>query len=143
MNIELTKANDSDLEFLIKLRSLTMANQLNKIGIILSQEENLLRVKSNFESIFIIQQLDENIGMIKYIKTENFIEIIQFQILPSYQRKGVGKYVINQLCLTAKSSDKKLKLKVLKDNPAKKLYEQFNFVVVDSDEHEFHMQYDA
>ena len=143
MEIELKKINDSDLNFLINLRNLTMFDQLKKAGIKLSEQENLLRVKSYFENTFIILLSDTKVGMIKYIETYSRLEIIQFQILPSFQRKGIGMAVINQLCSYTGYSGKELKLKVLKGNPAKCLYEKIGFKIVGSDEHEFHMQYIA
>ena len=143
MKLELKKVNDSDLDFLIELRNLTMIDQLEKAGFKLSEQENLLRVKSYFENAYIILQSDNKAGMIKYIETDYCLEIIQFQILPTYQRKGIGKAVINRLCADVRLSGKKIKLKVLKTNPAKDLYEQIGFKTVDSDEHEFFMQYIA
>jgi len=58
-----------------------MDKQLEEAGINLSNKEHLLRVKSYFDSAYIIQQSSQNIGLLKYIETELEIEIIQFQVL--------------------------------------------------------------
>ena len=127
MDIELTKARDVDTNFLVQLRKLTMVEHLEKAGLYLSEEEHLSRVKIHFDSSFIVKQKEEQVGAIKYVETSNEIEILQLQILPNHQGKGIGKQLMNYMIQVSSSLNKDLILRVLKENPARYLYERFGF----------------
>jgi len=140
MDIELTKARDVDTNFLVQLRKLTMVEHLEKAGLYLSEEEHLSRVKINFDSSFIVKQKEEQVGAIKYVETSNEIEILQLQILPNHQGKGIGKQLMNYMIQVSSSLNKDLILRVLKENPARYLYERFGFQTIGEDQYEFHMK---
>jgi ribosomal protein S18 acetylase RimI-like enzyme len=143
MTLEFRKIIDSDIGFLVKLRELTMIEQMEKAGLCLSNQENLSRVRSYFDSTYIIYQSNVKVGMIKYFETKNTLKIVQFQILPPHKNQGIGKIALNNICSKYEFSDKIIKLKVLKDSPAVKLYERIGFQIFDADEYEFYMQYNA
>lgn len=138
--LELIKAQESDKDFLFKLRKATMVEHLEKMGIFLSDEEHLSRINFQFDSAYILLKSNQKAGVLKYIETEHSIEILQIQVLPKYQSYGIGKSVIKDLIETVKTSDKNIILKVLKENPARYLYERIGFNTVDEDKYEFHMQ---
>ncbi|WP_299246934.1 GNAT family N-acetyltransferase [uncultured Aquimarina sp.] len=140
MNIKLVKAKDSDMLFLVKLRKLTMVEYLEKAGLHLSDDQHLSRVKIHFNAAYIIKQLDERVGLLKYIETKDSIEILQFQILPKYQGKGIGNYLLNYVIKLSESLNKNILLKVLKENPARYLYERNGFDIYDEDQYEFHLE---
>jgi len=141
MDIKLVKAKDSDTLFLLKLRKLTMVEYLKKAGLYLTDDQHLSRVKIHFNAAYIIKQLDEKVGLLKYIETKDAIEILQFQILPKYQGKGIGNYLLNDMIKLSGSLDKNILLKVLKENPARYLYERNGFCIIGEDQYEFHMQF--
>ncbi|WP_024768570.1 GNAT family N-acetyltransferase [Aquimarina macrocephali] len=138
--LELIKAKESDKDFLFNLRMATMVEHLQKMGIFLSDEEHLSRIDFQYDSAYVILKSNQRAGVLKYIETGHAIEILQIQVLPEYQGHGIGKYVIKDLIETAKASNKNMILKVLKENPAKYLYERMGFKTVDEDKHEFHMK---
>ncbi|MFD2563491.1 GNAT family N-acetyltransferase [Aquimarina rubra] len=140
MHIELVKAQNKDIVFLVKLRKLTMVKHLEKAGLHLSDDQHLSRVKFHFNEAYIVKQLDERIGLLKYIETSNAIEILQLQILPSYQRKGIGNFLLNHMIQLSKSLHKSLVLKVLKENRARYLYERNGFKTIGEDRYEFYME---
>ncbi|MDY8135292.1 GNAT family N-acetyltransferase [Aquimarina sp. 2201CG5-10] len=140
MEIELIKAQDTDKDFLLRLRKLTMVEHLEKAGLYLSDEEHIQRIKKYFECSRIILYLTKKAGLIKYLETDDTIEILQLQVLPEYQGKGIGKHLLNELYTKARGREKKLTLKVLKDNPAKHLYERTGFKVIGEDDYEYYMK---
>lgn len=140
MNIELVLAKDTDKTFLLNLRKLTMIEHLKTAGLFLSDQDHLNSLEKHFENSYIITSSKQKIGLLKYIETEKKIEIIQFQVLPEYQNKGIGTYLLNHLFSIAIKSSKPLELKVLKENPARYLYKEFGFKIIDEDSHEFYMQ---
>lgn len=138
--IELIKALESDKDFLLDLRKVTMTKYLEESWIFLTEKDNIDRVNSDFENAFIIILDNKKIWLIKYVILENYIEIIQFQILPNFQWKWIGKKVLNILNWISNELSKSLFLKVLKNNPAINLYKRFWFEIIWEDEIEFFME---
>ena len=138
--LKLVKAEESDKNFLIGLRKSTMIEHLEKAGIYLSEEQHISRVNFKYENTYLIYTSNQKVGMLKYIENENSIEILQLQIIPDYQGLGIGKRIINQVTDICKISNKILTLKVLKENPAKHLYQNIGFTIVGEDQHEFFME---
>lgn len=139
MKIELTKAKDADKQFLLHLRKSTMADHLKAAGLFLSDNDHMDRVQFQFENAFIIVSGNQRLGLLKYLDQEKEMEILQLQILPVHQGKGIGKQVIDFLTLKGEKENKNLRLKVLKQNPARHLYERNGFTIVDKDDYEFYM----
>ncbi len=138
--LKLVKAKEQDKNFLLRLRKLTMVEHLEKSGIYLSDEEHLSRIDFHYDSAYVILNSTEKVGLLKCIETEKTIEILQIQVLPKYQGQGIAKCLIKNLTIKAETSHKSLTLKVLKENPAKYLYERIGFNIINEDQYEFHMQ---
>ncbi|WP_282088563.1 GNAT family N-acetyltransferase [Aquimarina algiphila] len=138
--LKLVKAKEKDKNFLLHLRKLTMVEHLEKAGIYLSDEEHLSRINFHYDSAYLILKSTEMAGLLKCIETEKTIEILQIQVLPKYQGQGIAKRLIKDLAIKAETSHKNLTLKVLKQNPAKYLYERIGFNITGEDEQEFHMK---
>ncbi len=138
--IKLIKAVEDNKGFLLDLRKITMTKYLEESWIFLTDNEHLDRVISDFENAFIIFLSNEKVWLIKYVILENYIEIIQFQILPEFQGKWIWTEVLNILSWISNDLNKKLFLKVLKSNPVINLYEKFWFKLVGEDEIEFFME---
>jgi len=60
-------------------------------------------------------------------------------IAPAHQNLGVGSILLKQLIERARMSKKLFKLRVLRVNPARRLYERHGFVVSHSTDHHHHM----
>ncbi|MEW7289599.1 GNAT family N-acetyltransferase [Aquimarina sp. 2304DJ70-9] len=140
MKIELVKAKETDKNFLLDLRKLTMVKHLEKAGIYLSDEEHVARAHDFFEATQILINSSERIGVLKCLETQNSIEIVQLQILPQYQGMDIGKGIANDVISKAQSKNKSVTLKVLKENPARYLYERIGFKITGEDQYEFHMK---
>jgi ribosomal protein S18 acetylase RimI-like enzyme len=67
--------------------------------------------------------------------------LVQLQIDPHYQGRGLGEQIIKTLLAGAQADALPVSLKVLKGNPAKRLYERLGFREISSDEREFHMRW--
>ena len=101
MDLTLLKATASDKTYLLSLRKLTMSEHLARVGRLYSDEQHLARIEIHYEFAKIIYYRNEKVGTIKYLTHEKSIEIMQIQIHPEYQGKGLGKalmkYSISQL----------------------------------------------
>jgi ribosomal protein S18 acetylase RimI-like enzyme len=142
--IELTyrKCLNTDIEYLLWLRKKTMDEHLINSGINVSDDNHLNRIMFKFDQAKIIILNQQKIGLLKISEHQNNIEIIQIQIEPLYQGKGIGQKIIKSII--ERSSDEKLPvtLSVLKRNKAKKLYESIGFKVIIENEQSFIMRHE-
>ena len=81
---------------------------------------------------------NEKAGAVKFLQSNEKLELLQLQITPKYQGFGLGRKVILHLLALAVNSP--VLLSVLKDNPAFNLYNSLGFQVFGEDQYEFHMQ---
>lgn len=136
----LRPATAKDLRWLLNLRRETMAEHLKNSGMSVEEAELKKRILYNFEDTKIIIQNDKQIGMIKVKENKEFYELIQIQISPKYQGKGLGKRVIEDLITEAQQKNLPLHLSVLKTNPAQSLYEALGFEAYDEDDQSIKMK---
>jgi len=134
------KATQTDIDYLLRLRKQTMNEHLINSGMDVSEENHLKRIMYQFDNAKIIYLNAKKIGLLKVSESQNKIEIIQFQIDPKYQQKGIGQIIIKSII--KKSSKKKLPviLSVLKVNKAKRLYERIGFNIIEENENSFIMK---
>lgn len=130
MQLSFKKARSADFDYLLWLRKETMNPHLEKAGFSTNEENHLKALNYRFEGAKIIF-LNNEVGLLKTSTGDNFIEIIQFQIAPKYQGKGLGMRIIAKLIAEAPENVDFLLLSVLKENNAKKLYEKAGFVVTE------------
>jgi len=129
-NIKYRPALKSDLEFLLDLRIQTMNAHLTASSLPVSDEAHLQRINYQFEHALIIEIDKRAIGLLKIVRQADDIELIQIQIAASYQGKGIGRRILNDLIEEAIESEKTITLSVLKTNKAKNLYSNVGFKIV-------------
>lgn len=61
---------------------------------------------------------------------EDELFLSELQLLPQFQRRGIGSVIIRQLQSEAKSRGIPLRLQVLRDNQARRFYERLGFIVI-------------
>jgi GNAT superfamily N-acetyltransferase len=80
------------------------------------------------------------IGTIAATETKDCIEVGQFFILPDYQNRGIGTYLLQSILDKADQLAKDVTLRFLKNNPVKSLYARNGFRVVDTNEILYYME---
>jgi ribosomal protein S18 acetylase RimI-like enzyme len=138
--ISYRNCDDNDIGYLLWLRKETMNLHLNNSGFNLDDESHLKRIMYEFESAKLIYLNDKKIGLLKILENEKSIEIIQIQIEPKNQGKGIGEKIIKTIIENNLIKKKPIFLSVLKQNNAKKLYEKIGFRIKTEDEHSFIME---
>lgn len=133
------KATEQDIEFLLRLRTETMVEHYLKAGKEVNEENLLSRIKYHFEYAKIIFLNNEKIGLLKVSEHDDEIEIIQIQIVPNYQNKGIGRQIIQTILQEAFSKKIPVKLSVLKVNKAQNLYKNLGFEIYDENEFSYFM----
>lgn len=130
LNIKYRPALKSDFNFLLGLRIQTMNPHLIASSLPVSDEAHLQRIEYQFKHATIIEINKRAIGLLKVHRQANNIELIQIQVAPSYQGKGIGRRILNDLIKEAIESEKSITLSVLKTNQAKNLYLSVGFKIV-------------
>ncbi|RQO38265.1 N-acetyltransferase [Chryseobacterium sp. KBW03] len=142
MNLDLhyKKADDTDIDFLLDLRIKTMNPHYKTSGLSTDRETTMQRVLYQFEKANIIFLDNQPIGLLKLDRTFTNIEVLQLQIDPSQQGKGLGKKILSDILEEASLAGKTVSLSVLKTNKAQHLYTSLGFRIVDEDEYSYFME---
>ncbi|HYX93159.1 MAG TPA: GNAT family N-acetyltransferase [Myxococcaceae bacterium] len=70
-------------------------------------------------------------GVLRVADRKHFLEVGLLELLPEFQRRGVGTKLMNQVLEVARARGVAVRLQVLRTNPgARRLYERLGFVVV-------------
>ena len=81
---------------------------------------------------------DEEVGFLEVNEKENIIYIVELEILPQYQGKGIGTSIISDIIQHSRSVNKKLEIGCFKINlGASRLYERLGFKVIGERETHF------
>ena len=137
----LRPAQEADVPFLVHLREVAMDPHHRAAGIFQTPAEMEERVRSHWDEAQVIELDGRPVGLWKLWRQPEVWWILQVQILPEAQGRGIGAKLICGLSAEADSAGVALKLKVLKTNPARRLYERLGFVIVGDDDHGHEMQW--
>ncbi|RYE81586.1 MAG: GNAT family N-acetyltransferase [Oxalobacteraceae bacterium] len=116
-----------------------MDQHLAASGITFDEAEHLARVMYRFESSELLLIGNEAVGLLKLVREGQAWELIQVQLVPKLQRLGLGAGLLREVIAEAEVAGATLSLSVLKENPARSLYERLGFVVEGEDSHEYIM----
>jgi len=128
-------------DFALRLFLLTMRPYMQELNVWDEQEQ-----RSNFasqwkpEEVKIISVDGNNVGWLQVAELPTEIRLQKFFILPQYQRAGIGSEVLSKLLATWRPTGKKIVLRVLKNNPARQLYERLGFSVIAESDVVFRMR---
>ena len=89
----------------------------------------------------IIQCDGDEIGCIAVIDEPGALMLEKLYILPNYQRRGIGTLLLGRLIKCAHAGEKPIRLRVLRVNPARQLYERNGFEVERSTKERHFMSY--
>lgn len=135
------KASENDIGYLLDLRIKTMNPHYADSNLPTDKETTLKRIQYQFDKAHIILLNNEPAGLLKINKADDKTEVLQLQIDPSQQGKGLGKTILTDILEEASQTGKTVALSVLKTNKAQHLYTSLGFKTVDEDEHSFFMEF--
>ena len=92
--------------------------------------------KANYQ---IIEKDDKRIGTIWVTTKKDFIQLYEIQLLPQFQRQGIGSTLIHRELEKAQEQGKFIRLRLLKKNKAIRFYERLGLVVYDETDTRFSM----
>ena len=96
------------------------------------------------DSVTSVIELDgRDAGRLRVVRTDDELELSGLQLLPTYQRRGVGGAILRELLAEAEATGRRLVLSVERDNPrARAFYESHDLRVVGETERELVMAFE-
>lgn len=138
----LERATQHDYDFLYRLLKTTMEHYyIETYGSWDDAVEQQYFQESVREWTYhIIIHNEQKTGCLSFKHDRNEIFLNEIQIIPQYQNKGIGTFVLQHLIELSQSSNRPITLEVLKVNiKAQKLYHQLNFVTCGETDTHYHM----
>jgi ribosomal protein S18 acetylase RimI-like enzyme len=96
---------------------------------------------ANYDSARIICASGQGIGLFKVVYSPAEVYLDQIQLLPAWQKKGIGTKLITMLQQECAAGNLPTTLHVLRSNPALALYERLGFNITRSDTHSHTMDW--
>ncbi len=116
-----------------------MDTHLSASGASTDEEEHLARLMYRFDCAEVLLQDGVPVGLLKVARDGAQWNLIQVQLVPELQGRGLGADLLAKLIAEADNTNVAVALSVLKANPARALYGRAGFMVVGESEHELHM----
>ncbi len=141
-NFELRNAQDSDYGLAEHLYLATMKPLLSRLGAF-DELEFIANFKRLYRpadvKIIVVDGVDA--GWLQISESEQEISLYQIHIGPGYRSRGIGTRLMQDLLARGRQQRKPISLYVVRNNPAKALYERLGFKVVGEDETKLHMRW--
>jgi GNAT superfamily N-acetyltransferase len=145
MAISLRPANPDDQDFLFQLYAGTRQAEFAALGWDKAQLEPLLRMQFSaqqrwYETAYaqaeqqIVMLGEAPIGRIIVHRTVEATTLVDISLLPAHRGGGIGTGLIRDLIAECTKERVRLRLQVLKTNPAARLYQRLGFVGTGEDE---------
>lgn len=132
MNYTLRPSNQDDFEFIFELNKTNMRGYVEQLRGWDDEAERAdmrRQFQPGADSIILIE--DKAVGILGVDRYASRIDLRHIEILPAYQRRGLGTAIIRDIIAQAQQSKVPVTLMVLRINPAKRLYERLGFRTVE------------
>jgi ribosomal protein S18 acetylase RimI-like enzyme len=139
--LSLRPATEADVDALMRLRRSTMTEHLQRAGAASDEAALLARVTYHLEDGQLVYLGDQLVGLFKTYRNGSEWHLVQVQIAPQWQGKGLGERLVRGLLERAAEENCSVVLDVLAGNPAKRLYDRLGFVVEHQSAMEHHMRW--
>lgn len=137
----LRPVTEQDYDFLYDLHKVAMRDYIEPIwGWHEEWQQEYFRRKFEPQRRRIIQVDGRDAGVLVVEWREDEIYLGLIELLPEFQRRGIGAAVVTDLLARARARRLPLALHVLKTNtPARRLYERLGFAIIEEEEIRYRM----
>lgn len=135
------EACDGDEPFLYDLYASTRAEEMAAWGLEAAQQEMFLELqfsaqRRHYEMAY--AEADHRVvlfdgkpaGRLLVFRSELEIILVDIALLPEHRNRGIGAALIDELLGEAERSSKPVRLHVVKENRARRLYERLGFEII-------------
>ena len=109
-----------------------MDEHLKRAGEPADEHAHWERLRYQFDDAHIVCRGAENLGLFKFSRGSNEWSIMQIQIAPAHQGRGIAARLIGRLLQQADAANVPVALSVLKGNRAINLYRRLGFKAVNT-----------
>ena len=106
------------------------------------REKTIHELQKHKDDMRILIKDGKDIGVTTFYEENNQYVVGLIMIHPEYQGESLGSKIIKEYIDLAKKSNKKIKIKVYKENPAKRLYERLGFKIYNEDDTHLYLSID-
>ena len=138
--LSLRPALADDEAFLFELRKATMTEHLVRVGEPTDDAEHRARLLHRYDTARVVCIDGAPAGWLKAHRTDTEWAVVQLQITPALQRRGIGERALRTVLRAAQADALPVTLKVIKGNPAEHLYDRLGFQIVGEDDSQFYMR---
>ena len=124
--ITLRPATRADLDFLDELHSSAMRPHVERTH---AWNPFLFRETFDVANSQVIQFEGKDIGYLKIRREPESLHLADIQLLEEYRNRGIGTWLIERILHEASQAGLSVWLRVLKGNPAMRLYQRLGFKV--------------
>jgi ribosomal protein S18 acetylase RimI-like enzyme len=132
VDFDFRPATDADYEYLYRLNETTMRAHAEKTygpwNEPLARQIFAERWRPASTRIVLVDGQDA--GMLELLPADGSVNLANIRVAPEYQGRGIGTRLISEVLRDAHGRGLSVTLRVLKVNPARRLYERLGFVVV-------------
>ena len=133
----------ADLDYLYNLSEATMREYAEQVWGCWNESD----IRSHFSESLnrgLFESILKNgirVGVVSVESHTTHHQLEQLYIEPLHQNRGIGESVLRIIITNASKESLPVKLRVLKPNPAKRLYERLGFVVTKTTEQRYYMEH--
>ena len=129
---ELREVTQQDYNFIYHVKTTTLKPHIELVwGWDEEVQTKYLEESFGLETQLIITYEQEEIGILELNELEKRIEVVELEILPEYQRKGIGTKILQDIIEEYKGKGKHVGIGCFKINrDAKRLYERLGFIMI-------------
>ncbi|SHI14721.1 Ribosomal protein S18 acetylase RimI [Ferrimonas marina] len=132
-----------DRDFLWSLKLQAMKNHIQSVyGWDEQVQQRFFEQGLNLGDTRVLLWYGQAIGMLELQQSPEQDYLAKLEILPSYQRRGIGAELITQLIANAQADHKRFALQVFRINPALRLYQRLGLSITDSNDTHHQMAID-
>src|SRR5438067_10339746 len=142
MPIELRPSIVQDFEYCRRLYFAEMKWIIEELNLDRTAQESSFRQQWNAAQVRMIALDGTDVGWLQAITQPDELFVAQMFVDGPFQRRGIGTEVMKRLIREADEANVRVRLNVVRFNPARRLYERLGFRVTHEDDRKLYMKRD-